>query len=83
MQAEQADEGAMSLLHCISWKTERIKDEFTERYSNPRLNDTEAKRMEMFEDLQTLERVQRDYENMKMMMEVKIKDFPPKMDIME
>ena len=82
-RAEETHREAMSLQHALSSERERIEHEFYSTYAKLRLNEAEKKRMKMLEDMQILEKAKHDYQKMKMMMEVQIKNLLMTMDIMK
>ncbi|CAL9081091.1 unnamed protein product [Musa acuminata var. zebrina] len=83
MYQERADDArreAESLKHIAIAKNIKIDEDYDGRLKNLRLGVLEERRRQKFEDLQAAEKAHREFFNMKMRMEVDIKDLLLKME---
>eukprot|EP01018_Ginkgo_biloba_P032606 Gb_35127 [translate_table: standard] len=80
VRADDARREAEGLQRIALAKNEKIEEEYACKLAKLCLNETEERRKHKFEELQILERAQRDYYNMKMRMEADIKDLLMKME---
>ncbi|XP_010241216.1 PREDICTED: protein OBERON 4-like [Nelumbo nucifera] len=79
-RADDARREAEGLKRIAIAKNDKIEQEYTSRIAKLRLVEAEERRWQKLEELQTLEKAQREYLNMKMRMESDIKDLLLKME---
>ena len=81
MRADEARQEAGGLQRIISVKREKIDEEYACKYAKLRINEVEERRHKWFEELQSLESAQHDFQKMKIRMEADIKELLLKMEL--